>query len=125
MTDLSDWRYEGVIFEKGKAPRNGNLFAPDVIQGLDGRFYLYFSKDDSSVIGAVVCDTPAGRYEYIGEVSYRDGKSLGDDENEYFMFDPSVLIDGEGSGFTRLQPQKHDFKAEAQYGGLYSHRARA
>jgi arabinoxylan arabinofuranohydrolase len=94
VSDLSDWRYEGVIFEKGKAPRNGNLYAPDVIQGLDGRFYLYFSKDDSSVIGVAVCDTPAGRYEYIGEVSYRDGKSLGDDENEYFMFDPSVLIDG-------------------------------
>lgn len=93
LSDLSSWRYEGVIFEKSQAPRTGNLYAPDVIQGLDGRFYLYFSKDDSSVIGVAVCDTPAGRYKYVGEVSYPNGQVLGDHESEYFMFDPSVLID--------------------------------
>lgn len=93
LTELSDWRYEGVIFQKEQAPRSGNLYAPDVIQGPDGKYYLYFSKDDSSVIGVAVCETPAGRYEYVGEVSYPDGKILGDDENEYFMFDPSILID--------------------------------
>lgn len=93
LSDLSDWRYEGVIFEKAQAPGKGNLYAPDVVQGLDGRFYLYFSKDDSSVIGVAVCDTPAGHYEYMGEVSYPDGKPLGGDEGEYFMFDPSVMND--------------------------------
>lgn len=93
VDDLSDWQYEGVIFEKSQAPRSGNLYAPDVIQGLDGRFYLYFSKDDSSVIGVAVCTTPAGRYEYLGEISYPNGKVLGDSEGEYFMFDPSVLVD--------------------------------
>lgn len=93
LSDLSDWRYEGVIFKKDQAPRRGNLYAPDVVRGPDGRFYLYFSKDDSSVIGVAVCDTPAGHYEYMGEVSYPGGKILGDDESEYFMFDPSVLID--------------------------------
>lgn len=93
LSDLSDWRYEGVIFEKAQAPRKGNLYAPDVVQGIDGKYYLYFSKDDSSVIGVAVCDTPTGRYEYIGEVAYTNGEILGDSENEYFMFDPSVLID--------------------------------
>ena len=94
IDDLSNWRYEGVIFRKEQDKRSGNLYAPDVVQGLDGRYYLYYSKDDSSVIGVAVCDTPAGQYEYYGEVSYPDGRVLGDSEEEYFMFDPSLLIEG-------------------------------
>ena len=90
---MSDWRYEGVIFTKEQDSRKGNLYAPDVVQGLDGRFYLYYSKDDTSVIGVAVCDTPAGKYEFYGEVSYPDGKVVGDSGGEYFMFDPAVLID--------------------------------
>lgn len=93
LNDLSDWRYEGVIFTKEQDSRKGNLYAPDVVQGLDGRFYLYYSKDDTSVIGVAVCDTPAGKYEFYGEVSYPDGKVVGDSGGEYFMFDPAVLID--------------------------------
>lgn len=94
LDDLSDWRYEGVIFRKSQdAKRSGNLYAPDVIQGLDGKYYLYYSKDDSSVIGVAVSNSPAGPFEYMGEVSYADGRVVGDDENEFFMFDPSVLID--------------------------------
>ena len=93
LSDLSDWRYEGVIFTKGQDKRKGNLYAPDVIQGLDGKYYLYYSKDDSSVIGVAVCDTPSGKYQYLGEVHYKNGKVVGDDESEYFMFDPSVFID--------------------------------
>lgn len=93
IDDLSDWRYEGVIFRKEQDARSGNLYAPDVIQGLDGRYYLYYSKDDTSVIGVAVSDTPAGPYEFYGEVSYADGGVVGDNEGEYFMFDPAVLID--------------------------------
>lgn len=93
LNDLSDWRYEGVLYTKEQDHRKGNLYAPDVIQGADGRYYLYYSKDDTSVIGVAVCDTPAGKYEFLGEVSYPDGRILGDSEGEYFMFDPSVLID--------------------------------
>lgn len=62
---------------------------------LTGRYYLYYSKDDTSVIGVAVCDSPAGKYEFLGEVHYRDGRVVGDGESEYFMFDPSVLIDGD------------------------------
>jgi len=93
LSDLADWRYEGVIFTKEQDNRKGNLYAPDVVQGPDGRFYLYYSKDDTSIIGVAVSDTPAGKYEFLGEVHYPDGKVLGDNEGEYFMFDPSVLID--------------------------------
>lgn len=91
--DLSDWRYEGVIFRKDQDPRPGNLYAPDVVQGLDGRYYLYYSKADTSVISVAVCDTPAGKYEYLGDVSYPDGRVMGEAAEEYYHFDPSVLID--------------------------------
>lgn len=93
LSDLSDWRYEGVIYTKEQDSRKGNLYAPDVVQGLDGRFYLYYSKDDTSVIGVAVCDTPCGKYEFYGEVSYPDGSVVGDSEKEYFMFDPAVFVD--------------------------------
>ena len=43
--DLSDWRCEGIIFRKDQDPKNKLglrlLFAPDVCQGPDGRYYLY------------------------------------------------------------------------------------
>ena len=94
LSDLSNWRYEGVIYRKDQDPRRGNLYAPDCVRGFDGRYYLYYSKDDTSIISVAVCDTPAGTYEYYGDVCYEDGHILGDDENEFFMFDPSVLIDG-------------------------------
>jgi len=93
LSDLSDWRYEGVIFRKDQDARQGNLYAPDCVQGPDGRYYLYYSKDDSSVIGVAVCDRPAGEFQFYGEVIYPDGRVLGDSEGEYFMFDPSVLVD--------------------------------
>lgn len=93
LEDLSDWKYEGVIFRKDQDSRKGNLYAPDVIQGVDGRYYLYYSKDDSSVIGVAVCDTPAGQYDFYGEVHYKDGRVVGDKDGEYFMFDPAVLVD--------------------------------
>lgn len=93
VNDLSNWRYEGVIYKKDQDSRKGNLYAPDVAKGPDGRYYLYYSKDDTSVISVAVSDTPAGHYAYYGDVSYQDGRILGGSEGDYFMFDPSVLID--------------------------------
>lgn len=77
VDDLSDWRYEGVIFRRDQDPRPGNLYAPDVVQGMDGRYYLYYSKAGTSVIGVAVCDAPAGKYEYLGDVSYPLGNNHG------------------------------------------------
>lgn len=93
VDDLSDWRYEGVIFQKDQDPRPGNLYAPDVVKGLDGRYYLYYSKADTSVISVAVCESPGGKYEYLGDVSYPDGRVMGEGADEYYHFDPSVLID--------------------------------
>ena len=93
VDDLSDWRYEGVIFRKDQDPRPGNLYAPDVVKGLDGRYYLYYSKADTSIISVAVCESPGGKYEYLGDVSYPDGRVMGEGADEYYHFDPSVLID--------------------------------
>lgn len=49
VTDLSDWRYEGVIYRKNQDPSNKLgircLYAPDVTQGPDGRYYLFLQKE--------------------------------------------------------------------------------
>ncbi|MBQ1521765.1 MAG: hypothetical protein IIZ74_03285, partial [Erysipelotrichaceae bacterium] len=46
LSDLSDWKYHGIIFRKDQDPLNKKdlfpLFAPDVVQGKDGRYYLYY-----------------------------------------------------------------------------------
>ena len=52
------------------------LYAPDVTQGADGRYYLYYVLDKVNVVSVAVCDTPAGKYEYLGNVAYPDGTLL-------------------------------------------------
>ena len=52
--DLSDWRYEGIIFHRTDDPMNEDgkapLFAPDVQKGTDGKYYLYYAPDRKSVV---------------------------------------------------------------------------
>lgn len=96
VDDLASWRYEGVIFRRDQSPYPGNLFAPDVVQGPDGRYYLYFSSADSGITGVAVCETPAGAYRYIGDVRTSDGHVLGSVKTDWFNFDPAVLVDDDG-----------------------------
>ena len=37
VDDLSKWTLSGTIFKKEQCPHKGNLFAPDVVQGFDGK----------------------------------------------------------------------------------------
>ena len=101
VDDLSDWRYEGVIYKKTDDPLNPdgrmNLFAPDVTVGPDGRYYLYYVLDKVSVVSVAVCDTPAGKYEFYGYVHYPDGTRLGEREGDEPQFDPGVLTEGENT----------------------------
>lgn len=123
--DLTEWKYEGVIYKKEQDPRNQNIsedapelmrwfgiepekpedlnpkgihamFAPDVVKGLDGRYYLYYCLDILPEIGVAVCDTPAGKYEFLGLVRHADGTVLGHGEDDYIQFDPGVFIDDDG-----------------------------
>lgn len=97
--DLSDWRYEGIIYKKEQDPHkkgDWDLYAPDVAQGPDGRFYLYYSANGSSMVSVAVCDTPAGSYQYYGDVVAEDGHIQGTGKTDDYMFDPAVFVDDDG-----------------------------
>lgn len=100
VDDLADWHYEGVIYRKVQDPANLDskhvLFAPDVVQGLDGRYYLYYGLDFVPEIAVAVCDTPAGKYEFYGKIHYPSAFNDGAILREDHPFDPSVLIDDDG-----------------------------
>ncbi|MBN1498644.1 MAG: family 43 glycosylhydrolase [Spirochaetes bacterium] len=99
VDDLKNWKYEGVIYEKTADPLNKdgsmNLFAPDVTQGPDGKYYLYYVFDELSIVSVAVCSTPAGKYEFYGYVHYSDGTRLGDRPGDEQQFDPGVLTEGD------------------------------
>jgi hypothetical protein len=101
IDNLADWRYEGVIFRREQEPGakglrcvNG-LAAPDMIQGDDGRFYLYYFIGGTGMISVAVCDEPAGKYKFYGYVKYTDDVPIGK-KNEPFQFDPGVFRDDDG-----------------------------
>jgi len=96
--DLTDWRYEGVIYSKTDDPynkdANSNLYAPDVTCGPDGRYYLYYCLDKKIFISVAVCDTPCGKFEFFGFVRYEDNIMLGRKEGDVPQFDPAVITIG-------------------------------
>lgn len=99
VDDLTAWRYEGVIYQAKQDPRYPvpqYMYAPDVVQGNDGRFYLYYCMGGDygqggyqGPVSVAVCDTPAGQYEYLGVVKNPDGSPM----LKYICFDPAVLND--------------------------------
>lgn len=99
VEDLTDWRYEGVIYQAKQDPRypvSQYMYAPDVVQGNDGRYYLYYCMGGDygqggyqGPVSVAVCDTPAGKYEYLGVVKNPDGSPM----LKYICFDPAVLND--------------------------------
>lgn len=99
VSNLGDWRYEGIIYEKIQDPSNREgkmcLYAPDITVGPDGRYYLYYVLDKLSIVSVAVCDTPAGKYEFYGYVAYPDGSRLGDRLGDEAQFDPAVLTEGD------------------------------
>lgn len=111
--DLSAWRCDGIIYRKGQDPMNAAglrlLFAPDVTQGPDGRFYLFYAFDFLGVMGVAVCDTPAGEYTFYGHIHDAAGRLWGRRQGDEFPFDPGVLVDDDGriylySGFATRVP---------------------
>ena len=100
IDDLSDWKYEGVIYRKNQDPKNKLglrlLFAPDVVVGNDGRYYLYYAFDFMGIMGVAVADKPAGPFEFYGHVKHADGSLWGRRKGDSFPFDPGVLVDDDG-----------------------------
>lgn len=99
VDDLSDWRYEGVIYPKEEDPLNPDramcLYAPDITVGPDGKYYLYYVLDKVPIVSVAVSDTPAGPFTFYGYVSDAEGKRLGEREGDEPQFDPGVLTEGD------------------------------
>lgn len=129
--DLSDWRYEGVIFrrtaaEKGRPFKKSGLTPPDVARGADGKYYFYFALGETSRIGVAVCDTPAGEYSFYGYVRYADGTILGT-KGEGFVADPCLLEDDDGQFYLYegRGVKAGAKKREPRGNGLYAFRLQA
>ncbi len=98
VDNIGEWRYEGVIYGRADDPRNVDgdmcLYAPDVVQGVDGRYYLYYVLNALPVVSVAVCDTPSGRYKFFGYVHDKSGNVLGERPGDEAHFDPGVLVEG-------------------------------
>lgn len=119
LEDLSDWRYEGVIYRASQDPRNADgkmhMNAPDCARGPDGRYYLYYQLHILTCTCVAVADTPVGPFEYYGAVQYPDGTPYGNKKGDTFAFDPGVLVDDDGKvylyvGFSPEGPFKLIFQ---------------
>ena len=89
--DLTAWRCEGTIYRRDQDPREGAfLYAPDVVRGNDGRYYLYYTTESfSEPLRVAVCDEPAGHYQFYGLVRNPDGTPFA----KRIPFDPAVIND--------------------------------
>ena len=120
VDDLSDWRCEGVIYRAEQDPdypERPYMYAPDVVRGNDGKYYLYYCMSGKFGYGGyygpicvAVCDEPAGKYEYLGYVRYPDGTPM----KKYVCFDPCAFND-DGRIFiyygTQYQGEENDVLA--------------
>ena len=99
VNNLTDWRCEGVIYRAEQCPHYSDerqdMYAPDVVRGNDGKYYLYYDLAGrkghgfDGPISVAVCDTLAGKFEYYGDVRYPDGRPM----LKYIPFDPAVIND--------------------------------
>lgn len=125
VDDLADWRCEGVSYRAEQDPDYSEykyMYAPDVVCGNDGRYYLYYCMAGeygyggySRPISVAVSDKPAGPFEYLGHVKYPDGSVM----MKYVCFDPAVMND---NGTIRLYYGTHydyeerdDFDTNPEY----------
>ncbi|HHV11883.1 MAG TPA: family 43 glycosylhydrolase [Clostridiales bacterium] len=100
IDDLGNWTNEGVIYRRSQDPLNkkGNqfLYAPDMQQGPDGRYYLYYALNRESVMSVAVSDKITGPYQFYGHVKYPDGRIFGKQKGDVNNFDPGVFVDDDG-----------------------------
>ena len=100
LNDLGNWSTPGISYDGWKDPlatkERHHTYAPDVVRGNDGKFYLYYclAGDHGNggywgPISVAVSDTPDGVYEYYGTVRNPDGTVY----TSYVAFDPAVIND--------------------------------
>ncbi len=108
VDDLTDWRYDGIIFES-KTDAEGNLlhpdgrgdvlYAPDVAEvvGKDGKktYYLYPNNQAGGRQSMVAkSDRPDGPFKACNWDPENPLKTVG-----MFAFDPGVLVDDDGRAY--------------------------
>ena len=114
VDDLSNWRYDGVIYRKGQDPQDPDgtrsMYAPDIMQGADGRYYLFYALDMGGVMSVAVCDEPTGDFQFYGHVRRGDGSIIGTSPDDIFQFDPGVFMDDDGRVFlySGFSPRNHE-----------------
>lgn len=100
VDDLGNWTCHGVSYKKTQDPTNKEgkkeLWAPDVAKGTDGKYYMYYCLAFIPEIGVAVSDSPSGPYEFYGHIKYSENILGGKELNEYFPFDPGILVDDDG-----------------------------
>lgn len=100
VDDLGNWSSKGINYEAKQDPLYSEtlpyMYAPDCVRGNDGRYYLYYCMAGwrgkgcySNPVSVAVCDTPDGKYEYLGVVRNPDGTPM----TRYACFDPAVIND--------------------------------
>lgn len=129
INDLGNWKFEGVIYKKIQDPRNGDgkycMYAPDIVQGIDGKYYLYYGLEMLSATAVAVSNCPEGPYKFYGMVHYKDGSVLGEADGDAYQFDPSVLVDDDGRVYlyTGFGPEIYEpegtFIGKREYKGGY------
>ncbi|MDO4623244.1 MAG: family 43 glycosylhydrolase [Eubacteriales bacterium] len=130
IDDLRSWTSRGISYKAEQDPmcseKRKYLYAPDVVRGNDGRYYLYYALSGYrgkggyfGPIAAAVCDTPDGEYTYLGIVRNADGSMF----REGILFDPAVIND---EGTIRLYygsqypfPEKESFVTRMVQSKLY------
>lgn len=88
------WTARGVSYRAEQDPAASSpdcgMYAPDVVRGNDGKYYLYYCLGGyESPISVAVCDTPDGEYRFYGVVRNPDGSRF----HRCVPFDPAVLND--------------------------------
>lgn len=99
VDDLTNWTNHGTSYRKDQDARatHGKLpdfYAPDCVRGNDGRYYLYYVAMGPNVknfgpMSVAVSDSPAGPFEYLGDIRNPDGSPL----LKYLTNDPAVIND--------------------------------
>lgn len=125
VNDLTDWRYEGVSYKASQDPQYPNMqymYAPDVVQGNDNRYYLYYCMGGDYGQGGYTChisvavsDKPQGPFEYLGFIRNKDASPM----KKYICFDPAAMND---SGTIRIYygtqydyEERDDFDSNPRY----------
>jgi hypothetical protein len=99
VDDLSNWICHGTSYKKiqdkrATAEKTPDYYAPDCVCGKDGKYYLYYTAMGPNVppfgpMSVAVSDSPAGPFEYLGDIRYPDGTPV----LKYLTNDPAVIND--------------------------------